>query len=94
MGVHFQVRFFTIGILPGMQYMYTSWPVCLVYPDSLCTALCAEGHNFDVGHGFGKPMFETREVVDAKYVVEDTVQFVFSIGDPTRRLYPAGATDS
>ena len=94
MGVHFQVRFFTIGILPGMQYMYTSWPVCLVYPDSLCTVLYAEGYNIDVGVGSGYDTFEIREVVDAQYVVEDTVQFVFSIGDPTRRLYPDGATDS
>ena len=77
-----------------MQYMYTSFPVCSVYPDSLCTALYAEGADFDVGVGFGYDMFESREVVDAQYVVEDTVQFVFSIGDPTRRLYPDGATDS
>ena len=73
--------------------MYTSLPVFTTYPDSPCTALYAGGFKVDVGSGNGYPDFLSRKVVDNLYVVDDTVQFVYSIGDPTRRLYPDGAAD-
>lgn len=36
------------------------------------------------GRGYAASV--SREVVDAHYVEQDAMQFVFSVGDPTKRM--------
>ena len=74
--------------------MHTSLPVCDSNPDSVCTAVQAGGCSIDVGSGNGYDTLLPQQLVDTMYVVKDTVQFVFSIGKPTRQLYPNVIADT
>ena len=51
----------------------------------------AECSDLKVGNGYGFKELVPLESVKTLYEVDDTVQFVFSMGDPTRRLAPKKA---
>ena len=73
--------------------MYTPLPVCEVNSNSVCTALYAGRTRIDVGSRCGDYTIMFQKFVNTLFIVDDTVQFVFSVGNPTKRLYPGWGAD-